>query len=123
MKEIENYIEVFLTKKIVDKKASDDCFIVDDIANINCIISWLRLNGRKVIYIILDEPISQSDLDRVLNGFCNEIVKRGLVLTAKYSRMGVPADSSGCIYTLFDENNKIKEDRYMITYYNTQNRM
>lgn len=118
--ERDKYIEVFFTRKNVDKNGSDDQYIVDDVTKINDILVRLRLIGREVIYIILDEPISQSDVDCVLNDFCSEIVKRGLVSMAKYSRMGVPAESSGCIYTIFDENNKIKEDRYMITYYNTQ---
>lgn len=115
MIEKENVIKIFITTDDVSKEESDSCYIVDGIENVLDVINKLQFNGNESLFVHIRSSISTEIINKELIMLCKIIKDKGFISSYKFTRMGNPI-YGGRFYTTFDENNLLKEERYMITY-------
>ena len=117
MIEQEKVIKVFISTGDVSNEKGDDHYIVNGIDNLFCVADSFHFNGGDAIYVHLDTPISIEQMNHNLVMLCKILIDKGLVNTAKFSRMPLPI-VGGSYNTTFGDNNMLTSERYMINYTN-----
>ncbi len=105
------FIQIIITTKDV----SDNTYYIDGIDNITKALGQLSFSGNETLYVHLNEAIKPKDLNNLLNNLCKTIINADLVNWAEYQQMGVPKTGANHIVS-FDANNKIKENRFVISF-------
>jgi hypothetical protein len=85
-------------------------------------IDGLLFDGGDIIYVQIEDPVSPKEINMVINNFCNKIIQKGFVNCAEYCRMAMPIHG-GNVGVVFDSNNRILKDRYVITYLDNSDKM
>ncbi len=111
----EKVIKLFITTNDISNERCDFHCIVNGIENLFDIVDRLKFNGSDSIFVHLVSPISSEQMNHKLILLCKLMEDEGLVNSARLSRMGLPMDG-GRFYTSFDDNNLLKNERYMITF-------
>lgn len=115
MTEKEKQIQLIITTKNVDDKESDNCHVVHGIDELDKVIKLLHFNGTETIFVHLYGSIEKEAADITLIKWCKKLVDNKLVNYARHEIMGVP--EYGSTYsTILDAENKLTENRYMVTY-------
>ncbi len=108
-------IQIFTTTKDVGNKEGVNKYFIDGIENIDSVIDKLLFNGKDVIYVHLSCSIEYSELNMVLNNWCQTIKNKGLASHMTFQQMATPKNGSEFVF-FFDDENKIKESRHLISF-------
>ena len=92
MVEQEKMIKLFITTDNVRGERGDYRYIVNGIDNLYNVIDCLHFNGGDAIYVHLDSPVSSEQMSQKLIQLCKLLKEKGLVNSAKFSRMGLPIE-------------------------------
>jgi hypothetical protein len=116
MTEKDNVIQVYLTCKDVSDKTGTNRYVINNgIDHLTDVAQKLLLNNKDVIYVHLSNPIQRSDANSYLARTCQSLIDSGRVQYAVCGPLGMP-DSGTAIHTVFDTDDNLIEDRYMIVY-------
>lgn len=116
MTEKDKVIQVYLTSRNVSDKTGPNRYVINNgIDHLADIVQELLLNNKDVVYVHLTNPIQRSEANSHLARTCRSLVDSGRVHYAVFSHLCEPV-SGAAIYTVFDTDDNLIEDRYMIVY-------
>lgn len=116
MTEKDKVIQVYLTSRDVSDKTGTNRYVINNgIDHLADVVQNLLLNNKDVIYVHLTSPIQRRDANSYLVRTCQSLIDRGRVKHVVFSPLSMPV-SGAAIHTVFDTDNNLIEDRYMIVY-------
>ena len=115
MKENEIIIQVLVTCKDMSEKGRNNIWIINGFNEFETIVNQLHYGRDEAIYVHIPEATDIDVIEKQIAIMCNTLIKNGKVQSAFVSRMPMPANCES-IHTVYGENNKLKEDRFMIVY-------
>jgi hypothetical protein len=114
--ENDNVIQVYLTCRDISDKTGANRYVVNNgIDHLADVVQKLLLNNKDVIYVDLTNPIQRSDVNGYLVRTCQALIDSGRVQYAVFGHLGMSI-SGAAIHTVFDTDDNLIEDRYMIVY-------
>ena len=116
MTEKDKVIQVYLTSQDVSDKTGPNRYVINNgIDHLVDVVQKLLLNNKDVVYLHLTNPTQRSEANSHLARACRSLVDSGRVHYAVFGHLCVPI-SDTAIHTVFDTNDNLIEDRYMIVY-------
>lgn len=109
------FIQLIITTKDISNKVNNNICCIDGINNIINAIAQLSFSGNETLYVHLKEAIEPKELNSILNNLCKTIINKDIVNWAEYQQIGIPENGAEHIVS-FDANNKIKENRFVISF-------
>lgn len=109
-------IQVYLTSRDVSGKTGPNRYVINNgIDHLADVVQNLLLNNKDVVYVHLTNPLQRSEAKSHLVRACRSLVDSGRVHYAVFGHLCVPV-SDAVIHTIFDSEDNLIEDRYMIVY-------
>ena len=115
MKENEIIIQVLITSEDISKKRGSYIWTINGFNEFETIVNQLHYGRNEAIYVHIPEATDIDVIEKQIAIMCNTLIKNGKVQSAFASRMPMPVNCEG-LHTVYGENNKLKEDRFMIVY-------
>ena len=115
MKDNKIIIQVLITCEDMSKKRGSFIWIINGFNEFEAIVNQLHYGRDEAIYVHIPEATDIDVIEKQVAIMCDSLIKNGKVQSAFASRMPMPANCEG-IHTVYGENNKLKEDRFMIVY-------
>ena len=115
MKGNEFILQVLVTSRDLPGNGTNGEFIINGFNEFENIVNQLRYDRNEAIYVHIPKATSIDVMEKQVALICHTLIKKGKVQSAYASRMPIPANYEGT-HTVYGENCKLKEDRFMIVY-------